>query len=523
MESIEQKGNAGVARLATHRSSDMRRTIKRIAFWLAIVLALLAGGGYLVVRASALPPSLNMGDMPGMNHDAMSVSIPVTELVAPASDAPIKAFTLTAQMTAIALGGGKMFDAWTYNGSAPGPELRVQQGDQVVVTLKNKDIAAGVTIHWHGVSVPNTMDGVAGITQDAVKPGESFTYRFIASEPGTYWYHSHQSSSEQVLRGLYGLLIIEPATTTTPIVRDYAIDLRDWADDPECFSNCNKVLTLNGQIGPLRLDAAPGELVRLRLLNSGQDMHYPVLLGAPATVAALDGHDLNAPTPLDVTRFPIASAQRYDLVFRMPAQGSVWLIDAEPQAQPADQHPIAQIGAAQPAATPEYRADAPLFDMARYGAPRADAWKLRDPVDATFPMLLGNRLGLLDGRVTMTFTINGAVNPYVPPIIVKRGQRVRLHIDNPTDTIHPMHLHGHSFAVLARNGQPLAGSPVVLDTVAVEPGESYDIDFLANNPGLWMDHCHVLRHAARGMSVMVVYENVTTPFNIGSVSGNHPE
>ena len=88
MESIEQKGNAGVARLATHRSSDMRRTIKRIAFWLAIVLALLAGGGYLVVRASALPPSLNMGDMPGMNHDAMSVSIPVTELVAPASDAP---------------------------------------------------------------------------------------------------------------------------------------------------------------------------------------------------------------------------------------------------------------------------------------------------------------------------------------------------------------------------------------------------------------------------------------------------
>lgn len=494
------------------------------------MLALLAGGGYIAVRASALPPALNMSapSMVGMDHGGMDMSAsvpmaggtPVTDLVAPPSSAPIKAFTLVAQTAHIDL-GGRQIEAWTYNGSAPGPELRVRQGDQVLVTLKNNDIAAGVTIHWHGIAVPNAMDGVAGVTQDAVRPGESFTYRFIASEAGTYWYHSHQSSSEQVLRGLYGMLVVEPAPAPHDD-RDYAIDLRDWASDPSCFSNCDKLLTINGKAGPLQLAAAPGELVRLRLLNSGQDLHEPVLLGTQATVVALDGHDLNAPTPLDTTRFPIASAQRYDLIFRMPTRGGVQLVDADPQARPGDQHPFVQLGA-QAVAAPRYPADLPRFDITRYGAPRPDAWKLSDPVDATFPLELGNRLGLYDGQITMLFTINGQANPYVPPIVVKDGQRVRLHINNPTGDLHPMHLHGHSFTVVARNGQPLAGSPIVLDTVAVEPGESYDIDFLADNPGLWMDHCHVLRHAAKGMSVMVVYEGITTPFNIGSAPGNHPE
>lgn len=112
----------------------------------------------------------------------MTGGTPVMDLVASPSDAPVKAFTLTAQTARVDL-GGKTVEAWTYNGSAPGPELRVRQGDQVVVTLKNRAIEAGVTIHWHGIAVPNAMDGVAGVTQDAVKPGQSFTYRFIAIGP----------------------------------------------------------------------------------------------------------------------------------------------------------------------------------------------------------------------------------------------------------------------------------------------------------------------------------------------------
>ena len=102
-------------------------------------------------------------------------------------------------------------DALTFDGRSPGPELRVRQGDLVEVTLVNDDIAQGVTIHWHGVDVPNAEDGVAGVTQDAVLPGERYVYRFRAEQVGTFWYHTHQASSKEVRRGLFGAIVIEPA------------------------------------------------------------------------------------------------------------------------------------------------------------------------------------------------------------------------------------------------------------------------------------------------------------------------
>jgi FtsP/CotA-like multicopper oxidase with cupredoxin domain len=134
---------------------------------------------------------------------------PMSALVQGPSDAPVKQFTITAQPATIDLGNGNKFDAYTYNGAIPGPELRVQQGDMVEVTLVNK-LPVSTTIHWHGMRVPNAEDGVAGLTQDAVKPGQSYTYRFLANDVGTYWYHSHQDTSEQLPRGLYGAIIVEP-------------------------------------------------------------------------------------------------------------------------------------------------------------------------------------------------------------------------------------------------------------------------------------------------------------------------
>ena len=132
-------------------------------------------------------------------------------------------------------------------------------------------------------------------------------------------------------------------------------------------------------------------------------------------------------------------------------------------------------------------------------------------------------LGFYDKQITMLFTINGQTFPNVPMITVQPGQRVKLHINNPSDIPHAMHLHGHTFTLLARNGQPLTGSPVALDTVLVNAGESDDIGFVADNPGLWMFHCHMLRHAAAGMDMMIVYPNISTPFTIGAASGNHPD
>src|SRR5262249_42598215 len=145
---------------------------------------------------------------------------PITSIVAAPSNAPVKSFTLTAQMARIDLGNGKSFDAYTYNGQVPGPELRVTQADLVEVTLINK-LPVSTTIQWHGINVPNAEDGVAGLTQDAVKPGASYKYRFVASEAGTYWYHSHQDTSIQLPGGLFGPIIVEPKIFTVHYDRDY--------------------------------------------------------------------------------------------------------------------------------------------------------------------------------------------------------------------------------------------------------------------------------------------------------------
>ena len=124
--------------------------------------------------------------------------------------APDARFELVAKSADVRLASGRTIRALTFNGASPGPELRVRQGDLVEVELANADVEQGVTIHWHGVDVPNAEDGVAGVTQDAVLPGERYIYRFRAEQVGTFWYHTHQVSSKEVRRGLFGVLVIEP-------------------------------------------------------------------------------------------------------------------------------------------------------------------------------------------------------------------------------------------------------------------------------------------------------------------------
>lgn len=136
----------------------------------------------------------------------------VAALTGDISDPADVTFELVAQRREITLASGAKISAWTYNGEIA-PELRVRYGDMVEVKLINKDINKGVTIHWHGYNVPNAMDGVPGMTQNVVKPGQSFTYKFRAIQEGTYWFHSHQQAAEQVRKGLFGSLIVEPRSS----------------------------------------------------------------------------------------------------------------------------------------------------------------------------------------------------------------------------------------------------------------------------------------------------------------------
>ena len=456
-----------------------------------------------------VPTSVNMG-MTG-------APIAVTQLQAPATTAHVDHFTLTAQTAQLALDSNTTVPAWTFNGTAPGPTLHVQQGDEVVITLVNH-LSFGVTIHWHGVRVPNAADGVAGVTQDAVKPGQSYVYRFIALDAGTYWYHSHQFSDEETTNGLYGMLIVDPATPTIHADVDASVALHTW-NGP----NNQTIYTMNTTAGTLNQIARPGQWVRLRIVNTAEtpsgNPQLVTLVGAPFQVVSLDGHDLHGPQWLTDTPLPIGSAQRYDLYFQMPSHGSVTLVTADDN-QSYVRAPALVIG--QGSVPTRLPAIAKWFDLTTYGTPAPDPVTPQSHFDATYNIVLGNQMGTSLGRTGMTYTMNGKVFPNTGMLMVKDGQLIKLHFDNQTNLYHPMHLHGHIFTVLDQNGKPLSGSPVHQDTILVPPHATYDVAFVANNPGIWMLHCHNFLHANWGMDMMLMY-NISTPYTVGNASGNFPD
>lgn len=179
----------------------------------------------------------------------------------------------------------------------------------------------------------------------------------------------------------------------------------------------------------------------------------------------------------------------------------------------------AEIGTRAPPAMP---ASTPLFDPLAYGAAVGDPVASATP-DVTAPVLLGEHPAIRDGRPELVHTINAQAAPDVPPIDVAEGQIVRLHIVNTTAEYHPMHLHGHVMSVIARNGIASQGSPIHLDSIMVGPNETWDVQFTADNAGIWMFHCHVLLHAAMGMMNTINYVGYSTPFEMGTGSGNMPE
>ena len=468
--------------------------------------------------ASRWPAVINMGSGGTMTMNGKTINMgpatPIATYQAPQNAEHVDTFTLTAEAARINLGQGAVVNAYTFNGTAPGPTLHVRQGDLVVAHLVNH-LSFGVTIHWHGIDVPNSQDGVAGLTQNAVKPGQTFTYRFIAKDSGTYWYHSHQESYDETTHGLYGNIIVDPVKPTVHDDVDATVDLHGW-------STANSVpLTINGTDEISHIAAQPGQWVRLRITNTDFLTHTLALSGAPFTVAALDGHDINAPQLLTSTMVTIGAAQRYDLRFQMPAQGPVVLYPVvEGNGQP-QQGPLVRIGqAGLPNTLPTVHR---TFDFTHYGEPRPDPITQQSHFDVTDTIDLNSQMGSIDGRMGMVYTLNGKSFPDTPVISVHLGELVKFHIVNNSNESHPMHLHGHVFSVLTYNGRPVTGSPIYQDTVLVKPFETVDIAFLANNPGLWMFHCHNLLHAYWGMDMMVVYPNISTPYNIGSQSGNYPD
>ncbi|GIP23352.1 metallo-oxidoreductase [Paenibacillus sp. J22TS3] len=455
--------------------------------------------------AAGMTSMANMGDMKDMEHmEGMEHSlskggkVPCDSITIPESSAPIRKFDLTAARTTLKLDNGKNIEAWTFNDMSPGPELRVTEGDRIVITLYNKDIEDGVTIHWHGITVPCSQDGIAGVTQDAVHPGEQFTYTFIATNPGTYWYHSHQMSSIQVSKGLLGALIVEPKKSSKSDT--------SMSEATALYQQLDSSMLVNGSTRGLTIPGKTGELIRLRLINSGNETMEFIVYGAPFRVMAMDGHDLHEPGLLKETMIPIGAGQRYDLLIQVPGSGKV--VISSPSAVDL---PIT-IGSG---SQPQHKEGGQLFSYVDYGNPVPDDPVLQLKPDRHFELKLGQTL--------FTKSINGKSFHEIPPMIVKEGDHVLITVSNEGGGDHPFHLHGHVFRVLSKNGSTLQGSPVYLDTLLTKEGETYELYLEADNPGLWMIHCHNLKHASMGMSMMLNYEGITTPYRVGTKSGNLPD
>ncbi|GAY76769.1 multicopper oxidase family protein [Sporolactobacillus inulinus] len=502
--------------------------------------------------------------------------------------------TLVAEKGTQKLSNGVTVPVWTFNGSAPGPEIHVQKGQKVRVTLKN-ELSAPVSIHWHGYPVPNKMDGIPGVTQNAVAPGKSFTYEFVADKAGTYWYHSHQDSVNQVDRGLYGAFIVEDPKEKYD--KDYTLMLDEWVTDknqinsqikamtPAGQSNKNNgdsgmgsmpgmdmggsdqgssnsggssgmnmdnmdnsssdsgnsngmnmpgnmmadnmsmydLYTINGKSGSLvkPLTVNKGDNVRLRFINAGYLPHNIHIHGHNIKVIATDGQPINNPQAVKNQVISIAPGERYDVAFTADNPGK-WYIEDHGTAKGTNgmKALIDYEGSKATTDQPNASTQLPAINFADYGSKTKPEFTLNQKYDVTYTMNLNAGMN----NNGMIYTINGKTFPNTDPIKVKTGDRVKVKLVNRDHmNNHPMHLHGHFFQVLSKNGKPVNGSPIYKDTLNVKPGETYEVAFLADNPGNWLFHCHDLHHANAGMITEVQYTDFHSSYVPSSSSNNKPE
>jgi FtsP/CotA-like multicopper oxidase with cupredoxin domain len=231
--------------------------------------------------------------------------------------------------------------------------------------------------------------------------------------------------------------------------------------------------------------------------------------GAAFRVAALDGHDLHEPGELRGTPVTVPAGGRADLTYVQPAHQV--RLDADGAGYTTGSGPA-----------PAAEGTAAAFDLTAYGTPDPAATPPGRPT-VRFTATVTTRIGWYDGRFGARNEINGRLFPAGDMLMVREGDVVEVTVVNRSFQVHPMHLHGHTFTVVRSGGRAVTGSPVRLDTLNVAPGTEATVVFRADNPGLWMFHCHNLLHAAAGMDLMVGYAGVGTPFRAGPESGNDPE
>ncbi|WP_373045338.1 multicopper oxidase family protein [Vulgatibacter sp.] len=466
--------------------------------WILVAVALAAGAfaGWLIAAAVELRPD---------PVRAALAAEPGATLPRAAATGVVHEVELVAAPATLPLLDGRSLEVWAYDGQVPGPTLRARVGDTLRVRLRNQ-LPVPTTIHWHGIRLPNGMDGVPGVTQPAVEPGASFVYEFVLRDAGTFWYHPHLRGSEQVERGLHGALVVEPADAPPP--RELVWILDDWRlaasgqiderfvtrHDLAHDGRWGQVTTVNGRVLP-SFELRAGEVTRLRLINAANGRVFaPDFTGFDARVVAFDGVPVDAPLPAG--RLELAPGNRIDIELRPRAE------DAGRQLRIEDRFPrravglaaLDVVGAAQEEPWPQHRvAAAPVwasavdlapdhvFDLdAARGGPDGIVWRI-------------------GGRAMLHGEDHGA---HEPAATLHEGEWTKLRFVNRSGRLHPIHLHGQFFRVVARNGRPAAEGHW-RDTVLLRPRDVVDVALVPEEEGRWVLHCHVMEHHDAGMMTLV--------------------
>ena len=412
---------------------------------------------------------------------------------------------------------------WTYDGQVPGPVLAVQVGERLQIAFDNH-LPQPTTVHWHGLRVPNAMDGVPELTQALIMPGQSFPYDFPVRNSGTYWYHPHFATSEQLDRGLHGVIVV-PEPQPPEVDRELVWVLDDWRldnqarivadfDDRHDASHQGRfgnTATINGTV-PGDVTVHAGERVRLRLVNVANAWIFGLQFnGHQPLIVAYDGHPVTPHAPPEglVT---IGPAQRVDVIVDMTEKSgqrfevsdryyerSVYKLTDLVYLRDGPSH----AGTRKPVKMPKPDLPAPLIANAQ-----------RHEIRFSGGAMGGMRAALFQGKQTgmralasagKMWAINGIVasgNDDPPLLNLEFGRSYLLEFVNDTAFPHPIHLHGHPFQVLTLGARTLR-EPVWRDTLLMAANSKATVALVADNPGKWMLHCHIPEHLAAGMMAVV--------------------
>lgn len=418
-------------------------------------------------------------------------------------------------------GGSSATRIWGYNAQAPGPILRVIQGETLNVRLLN-NLHQPTTLHWHGIRIANAMDGVPDMTQKAVEPKEAFDYSFVCPDAGTFWYHPHKFSSEQVARGLHGVLVVDEKKPPQ-VDQDRVLVLDDWRltregqIHNESFGSIGErahggrfgnTFTLNGQDNH-KVPVIAGQRLRLRLCNVANASSFAMRFADHTVrIIAIDGQPVT-PFKADDGVVLLSPGQRADVMIDMTNppgfESKIQLLGFEQEVT---------VGRMIYSADERIRTDVLDAPIALPANPLAKNLDLANAVDVTLTMDGGAMGGMRGANVDGQFlgmrrlvqqygyvwSFNGTAGmPKQPLVQVKQGETVRLHMVNQTGWPHAMHIHGHHFKALEGNTGDGYGS-VWRDTIVVRRGQELTVGFVADNPGKWMLHCHMLEHQEGGMA-----------------------